>query len=287
MAKPRGLGRGLDALLAGDSAPAPATATERLATLSVSALQPGKYQPRTNMHEEAIAELADSIRVQGVIQPILVRPVAPERYEIIAGERRWRAAQKAGLTEVPVVVRDVRDEAALAMALIENIQREDLNAIEEAAGIRRLIDEFGMTHQAAAEAVGRSRTAVSNLLRLLDLPSSVREHVARGTLDMGHVRALLPLPTEQQLAVAHDAVQNRWSVREVERRVGVLLKGGAAKATKSATARDRDVARLEEELSDRLGTRVEIVTGRRQGSGRVVIQYGSLDQLDALLGRLK
>ncbi len=287
MAKPRGLGRGLDALLAGDSVSAPANASERLGTLGVSALQPGKYQPRTNMHEEAIAELADSIRAQGVIQPILVRPVGPDRYEIIAGERRWRAAQKAGLTEVPVVVREVRDEAALAMALIENIQREDLNAIEEAAGIRRLIDEFGMTHQAAAEAVGRSRTAVSNLLRLLDLPSSVREHVSRGTLDMGHVRALLPLPTEQQLAVAHDAVQQQWSVREVERRVGVLLKGGAAKATKSATARDRDVARLEEELSDRLGTRVEIVSGRRQGSGRVVIQYGSLDQLDALLGRLK
>jgi ParB family chromosome partitioning protein len=287
MAKPRGLGRGLDALLAGDSVSAPATASERLGTLSVSALQPGKYQPRTNMHEEAIAELADSIRAQGVIQPILVRPVGPDRYEIIAGERRWRAAQKAGLTEVPVVVREVRDEAALAMALIENIQREDLNAIEEAAGIRRLIDEFGMTHQAAAESVGRSRTAVSNLLRLLDLPASVREHVSRGTLDMGHVRALLPLPTEQQLAVAHDAVQQQWSVREVERRVGVLLKGGAAKAAKPGAARDRDVARLEEELSDRLGTRVEIVSGRRQGSGRVVIQYGSLDQLDALLGRLK
>lgn len=287
MAKPRGLGRGLDALLGGESAPESASTAERLTTLSVAALQPGKYQPRTNMHEEAIAELAASIRAQGLIQPILVRPVGPGRYEIIAGERRWRAAQKAGLGDVPVVIREVRDDAALAMALIENIQREDLNAVEEAAGIQRLIDEFGMTHQAAAEAVGRSRTAVTNLLRLLGLPASVREHLANGTLDMGHVRALLPLPTDQQLAVAHDAVAGRWSVREVERRVAQLLAGIRPGKKRRQVPKDRDVARLEEELSDRLGTTVNIETGRRPGSGRVSIQYGSLEQLDALLARIR
>lgn len=200
MARQRGLGRGLDALLSGDE---PAAAGDRLATLPVTALRPGKYQPRTNMHQEAIQELADSIKSQGMIQPILARELARGEYEIIAGERRWRAAQLAGLREVPVLVREVRDEAALAMALIENIQREDLSAIEEAAGIQRLIDDFGMTHQAAAEAIGRSRSAVTNILRLLSLPKAIQQMILDGALDMGHARALLPLDPSAQLALAH------------------------------------------------------------------------------------
>ena len=285
MAKPRGLGRGLDALLGTDSAPAPAAA-ERAGTLSVAALQPGKYQPRTNMHDEAIAELADSIRSQGVIQPILVRPIGPDRYEIIAGERRWRAAQKAGLADVPVVIRDVRDDAALAMALIENIQREDLNAIEEAAGIQRLIDEFGMTHQAAAEAVGRSRSAVSNLLRLLQLPAALRRMLADGRLEMGHARALLGLPTHEQLAAADRIAEKQLSVREAETLAANLAAGKNKATRRAAPAADRDIQRLEEELADVLGTAVHIRAGRR-GRGKLVIDYGSLDQLDGLLGKLR
>lgn len=285
MAKPRGLGRGLDALLGGDSTPAPAAA-ERPGTLSVAALQPGKYQPRTNMHDEAIAELADSIRAQGVIQPILVRPIGPDRYEIIAGERRWRAAQKAGLSDVPVVIRDVRDDAALAMALIENIQREDLNAIEEAAGIQRLIDEFGMTHQAAAEAVGRSRSAVSNLLRLLQLPAALRRMLADGRLEMGHARALLGLPTHEQLAAADQIAEKQLSVREAETLAANLAAGKNRTTRRAAPAPDRDIQRLEEELADALGTAVHIRAGRR-GRGKLVIDYGSLDQLDGLLTKLR
>jgi len=287
MAKSRGLGRGLDALLAGDNlTPEPNQARDRLTTLRVAALQPGKYQPRSNMQEAAILELADSIRAQGVIQPILVRPVAEDRYEIIAGERRWRAAQRAGLDEVPVLIRDVADEAALAMALIENIQREDLNAIEEATGLHRLIREFGMTHQAVADAVGRSRAAVSNLLRLLELPNSVREMLASGALDMGHARALLPLPADDQLAVAHRAAQEGWSVRDVERHVVRLLSRGGS-AAPSTRPKDRDIVRLETDLSDRLGTRVEISTGKRVGSGKMIISYDSLEQLDGLIERFR
>lgn len=287
MAKSRGLGRGLDALLAGNDPPSDTSmARERLTTLRLAALQPGKYQPRSNMHDEAIAELADSIRAQGVIQPILVRPIGPDRYEIIAGERRWRAAQKAGLEEVPVVVRDVADDVALSMALIENIQREDLNAIEEAAGLQRLIREFGMTHQAVADAVGKSRAAVSNLLRLLELPGTVRDMIGSGALDMGHARALLALPTAEQMAVAHRAAHEGWSVRDVERHVARRL----AKADSSSTPakpKDRDILRLETDLSDRLGTRVEISSGRRAGSGKMIISYDSLEQLDGLLERFR
>ena len=282
MAKPKGLGRGLDALLSGDE-PAPREG-DRLTELSISALQPGKYQPRTRMDETAIAELAESIRSQGLIQPILVRPVGTDRYEIIAGERRWRASQKAGLAKIPVIVREVRDEAALAMALIENIQREDLNALEEAAGIQRLIDEFGMTHQAAADAVGRSRTAVSNLLRLLQLPRSVQQQLMEGHLEMGHARALLGLAIPRQLELADRIVRDGLSVRDAER----LAMADDAKVQKSRrTPRvDGDLRALEEELSDRLGTRVAVQVGRG-GQGRLVIDYRGLDQLDGLLAKLR
>ena len=287
MAKSRGLGRGLDALLAGDDLPPEGhAAQDRLTALRVASLQPGKYQPRSSMDEQAIADLAASIRAQGVIQPILVRSIASDRYEIIAGERRWRAAQKAGLDEVPVVIREVGDDAALAMALIENIQREDLNAIEEATGLQRLIREFDMTHQAVAEAVGRSRAAVSNLLRLLDLPGAVRDMIASGALNMGHARALLPLAASEQLATAHRAAQQGWSVREVERHVARLLSQDAAPPPPTRP-KDRDVLRLETDLSDRLGTRVEITSGKRNGTGRMIISYDSLEQLDGIIERFR
>lgn len=282
MVRHKGLGRGLDALLAGDDAVE--KEGDRLTDLPLTALQPGKYQPRTQMHEEAIAELADSLKSQGMIQPILARPLGPGRYEIIAGERRWRAAQKAGLKEVPVLVREVRDEAALAMALIENIQREDLNALEEAAGIQRLIDEFGMTHQSAGEAVGRSRTAVSNLLRLLQLPTAVQQKMMSGELDMGHGRALLGLPTTKQLELAERIATKGLSVRETER-----LVAHAANDDGMATRRarpNRDIQALEEELSDALGATVKVRSGAK-GKGKLVVEYRSLDQFEAIVARLR
>jgi ParB family chromosome partitioning protein len=287
MVKIKGLGRGLDALLGGDNdAPAAAATGDAVNTLPVTALQPGKYQPRTHMDQEALNALASSIKVQGIMQPILVRPVGDGKHEIIAGERRWRAARIAGLGSVPVLVRNVPDQQALAVALIENIQREDLNALEEASGIDRLIREFSLTHQAVADAVGKSRTTVTNLLRLLDLPPPVRDLLAQGQLEMGHARALLVLPADQQIALAREAAAEGWSVREVERRVGVGLKKNTP-AGKRPARKDRDVARLEEEISDRLGTTVQIKTGSRAGSGNVVIAYRTLEQLDALLARLK
>ncbi|MBI1394422.1 MAG: ParB/RepB/Spo0J family partition protein [Betaproteobacteria bacterium] len=283
MAKARGLGRGLDALLGGDST-AEEAATERLTTLSVSALRPGKYQPRTNMHEDAILELAESIKAQGMIQPILARAVDNDQYEIIAGERRWRAAQRAGLREVPVLVRAVRDEAALAMALIENIQREDLSAIEEATGLQRLIDEFGLTHQAVAEAVGRSRSAVTNLLRLLSLPKNVQAMLADGRLDMGHARALLPLDASAQLALAHKIVAKGLSVRDAERAASSQL--GTAPKPRKRSVTDPDVRRLETELSDLLGLVVE-VQARSRKAGKLVLHYSTLDQLERVLDKLR
>lgn len=287
MVKIKGLGRGLDALLGGDNdAPAAAVTGDAVNTLPVNALQPGKYQPRTRMDQEALNALAASIKAQGIMQPILVRPVGDGKHEIIAGERRWRAARIAGLSSVPVLVRNVPDQQALAVALIENIQREDLNALEEAAGIDRLIREFSLTHQAVADAVGKSRTTVTNLLRLLDLPPPVRDLLAQGQLEMGHARALLVLPADQQIALAREAAAEGWSVREVERRVGVGLKKNAP-AGKRTARKDRDVARLEEEVSNRLGTTVQIKTGSRAGSGSVVIVYRTLEQLDALLSRFK
>lgn len=284
MAKPRGLGRGLDALLGGD---VPANVSDKLVDMSPASLQPGRYQPRSQIDEGAIEALADSIRSQGLIQPILARPIGPDRYEIIAGERRWRAAQKAGLKEVPVLVRDVPDEAALAMALIENIQREDLNAIEEAAGIQRLIDDFGMTHQSAADAVGRSRSAVSNLLRLLQLPATIRRMLVERRLEMGHARALLGLSTAQQLELANRIAAKSLSVREAETLAAKCAAAGDIAAGSSPRARrDRDVLALEEELSELLGTAVHLTNGRK-GKGKLTIEYGSLDKLDDVLARLR
>ena len=279
MAKLKGLGRGLDALLGGDDAPA---MTNSLRNLGVAQLQPGKYQPRTHMDQGSLQALADSIKVQGLIQPILVREVADQHYEIIAGERRWRAAQLAGLSEVPVVIKVVADEAALAMALIENIQREDLNPLEEAGGIQRLIEEFGLTHQTAAEAVGRSRSAVSNLLRLLNLAKPVQDLLMSDRLDMGHARALLPLTQAQQSEAAHSIVQKQLSVRETEKLVAKLLAPTPA-ATKKP---DRDIQNLEEALSDSLGTRVNIQP-RKGGAGKLTIEYLSHEQLEVVLNKLQ
>ena len=280
MAKPKGLGRGLDALLGGtEEAPARG---DRLTDLPVSQLQPGRYQPRTQIDPDSIADLADSIRAQGVMQPILVRPVAENRYEIIAGERRWRAARAAGLDAGPALVRSVRDEHALAMALIENIQREDLNPLEEAQGIQRLIAEFGMTHENAAAAVGRSRSGVTNLLRLLQLAKPVQDLVMQGKVDMGHARALLPLAPAKQIEVANVIALRGLSVREAEHLARTAQRPAASARP---AAKDRDVERLEEEMSDRLGLAVSIQAGRK-GNGKLVISFGTLDQLDDLVARL-
>lgn len=277
--KPKGLGRGLDALLGGDTAP-----RDALLTLPVSRIRPGRYQPRTRMDQQALAELASSIRSQGMLQPLLVRPVDRDRYELIAGERRWRAAQMAGLEEVPVLVREVPDDAALAMALIENIQREDLNPMEESAGLQRLIEEFKMTHEQAADAVGRSRSATTNLLRLLKLAKPVQEMLMEGALEMGHARALLALDGARQIEAGNRVAAKGLSVRETEALVQQWLRGGTAGRRKSKT--DRDLARLEEEVSERLGTTVEIRAGRR-GAGKVLVHYSSLDHLETLLKKLR
>jgi ParB family chromosome partitioning protein len=277
--KQKGLGRGLDALLAANNAPE----TQRQESLPVASLQPGKYQPRTRMDPGSLEELAASIKAQGLIQPISVRPIAAGRFEIIAGERRWRAAQIAGLAEVPVLIRDIPDDAALAMSLIENIQREDLNPLEEAAGIQRLIDEFTMTHQQAADAVGRSRSAASNLLRLLQLAKPAQDMLMAGDIEMGHARALLPLSKGEQGRIAALVADKGYSVRETERMVARELNPPAKKAADRKP--DRDLLRLEEELSDRLGATVKI-SANRKGGGSLSIRFGSLDQLDGLLARL-
>lgn len=289
MVKQKGLGRGLDALLGSDQPVAAAQAPEgdRLTQLPVAMLQPGRYQPRTKMDDEAISELAESLKSQGMIQPILARSLSDGRYEIIAGERRWRAAQRAGLIDVPVLIREVPDESALAMALIENIQREDLNAIEEANGLQRLIDEFGMTHQSAAEAIGRSRSAVTNLLRLLQLPKSIQHMLLERAMEMGHARALLGLHTTQQLELARLIVEKGLSVRETESRAAQMANPPARTSSHRAGKKvDRDVQTLETELSDRLGTKVQLLQGKK-GQGRLVIHYGSLDQLDGVLAKLR
>jgi ParB family transcriptional regulator, chromosome partitioning protein len=274
----KGLGRGLDALLGeGDT-----NDGERLLTLPVESLVPGKYQPRTQMNQEALAELADSIKAQGLMQPILARAIPAGQFEIIAGERRWRASQLAGLKEVPVLVRVVDDSAALKMALIENIQRENLNPLEEAQGIHRLIREFSMTHQTAAESVGRSRVAVSNLLRLLNLAKPVQAMLMKADLDMGHARALLALSHAKQVEAANEVVKRGLSVRDAERLATRMLKP----EVKVVAEVDRDVARLQEEVSERLGSSVRIAANKK-GVGKITIQFGSLDQLDELLRRIK
>jgi ParB family chromosome partitioning protein len=275
----KGLGRGLDALLGGDLESM--SGSDALRILKASQLQPGKYQPRTRMDQKSLQQLADSIKAQGIMQPILVRPVAPEKFEIIAGERRWRAAQLAGLSDVPVLVRDIADEAALAMSLIENIQRENLNPLEEAAGIKRLIDEFSMTHQLAAEAVGRSRTAVTNLLRLLNLAAPVQELLMQSQIDMGHARALLSLDGAKQIALAQHVAAKNLSVREAERLVQDVLHPRKKTPAKPM----RDILRLQESTADRLGAKVSIRHSVK-GTGKLVIEYKSLDQLDGILSRM-
>lgn len=277
----KGLGRGLDALLSGGT---DVKAGDSLRELEIAQLKPGKYQPRSRMDEESLNELASSIKAQGVIQPILARELANGTYEIIAGERRWRAAQVAGLNKVPVLVRVVPDNAALAMALIENIQREDLNPLEEAVGIQRLIDEFQMTHQEAADAVGRSRSAASNLLRLLKLPSEVQGMLMEGDLDMGHARALLSLEAAEQILLANKIVLENLSVREAESLVQKHAENTRVRQKKVKEA-NRDTQRLEDEVGAHLGTRVEIKAGSKNG-GKLVIHYTSNDQLGELINVL-
>jgi len=283
MIRPKGLGRGLDALL---TAADERGAGDALQTLPIDRVQPGRYQPRTKMDDAALDDLAASIREHGVMQPILVRPIEGARFEIVAGERRWRAAQRAGLTEVPALVKAVADQAALALALIENIQREDLNPLEQANGIHRLVAEFGLTHDAAAKAVGRSRSAVTNLLRLRELAKPVQAYLMGGQLDMGHARALLALPTAQQAAAAARVVAQRLSVRDTERLVHQFAHPGRRGAVRSAPAVDHDLLRLQEELAESLGAAVKI-EAKAGGAGKVVIGYSSLEQLDGILAKLR
>lgn len=283
MAKPnKGLGRGLDALLSGSKS----EKDDVLRDLSVVLLKPGKYQPRSYMDENSLNELSASIKSQGIMQPILVRQLADDSYEIIAGERRWRAAQLAGLTHVPVLVRSVQDNVALAMALIENIQRENLNPLEEALGINRLIDEFDMTHQEAADAVGRSRSAASNLLRLLKLSAPVQELLMAGKLDMGHARALLALEQAEQILCANKIVLEQLSVREAEKLVQKQSSPSAKEVRAKRPAANLDTLRLQEEVGASIGAAVEIKAGNK-GRGKLIIEYLSHDQLEEFLGRLQ
>jgi ParB family chromosome partitioning protein len=293
--KPKGLGMGLEALLGPKVTDAPAREAEREgapSVLKIAQMQAGKYQPRTRMDEGSLYELAESIKGQGIMQPILVRPVGDpvqRRYEIIAGERRFRAAQLAGLTEVPVLVKAVPDEAAAVMALIENIQREDLNPLEEAQGLKRLVDEFGLTHEQAAQSVGRSRSAASNLLRLLNLAEPVQKMLMAGDLDMGHARALLPLPAAQQILTANEVVARKLSVRDAEKLATKALQPEKPASGKTAPEKSRDIVRLEEQLADLLTAQVEIRVQRktRRGEqGEVAIRFASLDELSGLLDKL-
>jgi ParB family chromosome partitioning protein len=286
--KKKGLGRGLDALLGGNGADLSGEASQK--TLAVSQLQAGKYQPRQAMDQSSLDELAESIRAQGVMQPLLVRPVgtAGQKFEIIAGERRFRAAQLAGLSEVPVIVREVDDQAALAMALIENLQRQDLTALEEAQGIDRLIQEFGLTHEQAAKAVGRSRSATTNLLRLLQLPPSVQTMLRDGALDAGHARALLPLQATAQRALAERIVREQLSVRDAERMVTKLQSGtisAKGSAKKAGRPMSRDWVRVQEQISDGIGLPVSLKQGRG-AAGEMTIRFSSLEELDGLIARL-
>jgi len=286
--KRRGLGRGLDALLgaSADAHVAAAGSEHQLRELPVDLIERGRFQPRTRIAPEALEELTQSIRARGVVQPIVVRPAQDGRhFEIIAGERRWRAAQAAGLSAIPAVVREVPDDAALAIALIENIQREDLNPIEEASAVGRLIEEFSLTHQEAADAIGRSRVGVSNLLRLLDLGDEARALVERGELDMGHARALLALKGDVQSQAAREVVSKELTARQTEELVR-RIKTPADSKPASAQTDDPDVRRLVEKLGEQLGARVQILSGPG-GKGRLVIYYTSLDELDGILGRIK
>ncbi len=282
--KLKGLGRGLDALLAANEG----QSREEQRMVTTDRLKPGKYQPRTRMDPASLQELAASIKSQGLMQPILVRPltdvVGKEQFEIIAGERRWRAAQIAEVSEIPVLVREIPDESALVMALIENIQRENLNPLEEAQGLQRLINEFSMTHQQAADAVGRSRPTASNLLRLLQLADPVQDFLINGQIDMGHARALLTLPKAMQIQLAQQIVQKGLSVRETEKLVQQASQ--PAKKVSQPEKPDRDLIRLQDELSDHLGAQVQIKTNRR-GAGKIQIEFSNLDELEGLLQRIR
>ena len=285
MLKNKGLGKGLDALLGGNQS---ASNEGELRLLAVADIKPGKYQPRTRMDQAALQELADSIKVRGIVQPILVRELSVSgKYEIVAGERRWRAAQLAGLATVPALVREIADDAALGIGLIENIQREDLNAIEEAAGILRLIEEFKLTHDDAARAVSRSRSAVTNLLRLLELAKPVQDMLMEQKLDMGHARALLPLGKAKQVELAHQIVHKNLSVREAERLVKTALAPVKTKKTAtSSMANNADVRRLETDLADKLGTNVFIKIDKKN-NGTLTIAFMGFEHLDGILERTK
>ncbi len=286
MAKPKGLGRGLDALLSNTDEDTPKNEGS-LQTLSISDLKPGKYQPRSIMQEEALHALSQSILKQGVMQPIIVRPIGNNQYEIIAGERRWRAAKLANLNEVPVIIKNIPDESALAMALIENIQREDLNPLEEAIGIKRLIDEFNMTHEEAADAVGKSRVTVSNLLRLLTLTKPVQDRLLSGKIDMGHARALIGLEGSQQIMLCEEVIQKNLSVREVEALVKNLQNSYKTdKPISSPKKTNADVRQLEESLAETLGASVTI-DAKKNGSGVLKVHYSNLEQLDEILKKIK
>lgn len=300
--KKKGLGRGLDALLGGmretdvavegevvvvDEAEAAAAVTGA-STLPIDLIERGRYQPRRAFDPDSLRELADSIAAQGVIQPIVVRPIGGERYEIVAGERRWRASQQAGLAQIPVVVRDVDEQAAIAIALIENIQRDDLNPLEEAGALQRLLSEFGLTHQQVAEAVGKSRTTVTNLLRLLELNDDVKQYLQDGRLEMGHARALLGLRGPKQSEAAGQVVSRGLSVRETEKLVRRLQTDDQEQPPSSGRkpTQDPNIRRLQDDLGDRLGARVQIQQGNR-GTGKLVIAYNSLDELDGILAHIK
>ena len=279
MAQNKGLGRGLDALLS--SADDVSNSESNLQNCKIDNLVTGKYQPRTHMNEKALKELAESIKAQGIMQPIVVRYLENKKYEIIAGERRWRAAKLANLDEVPILIKNIPDESALAMALIENIQREDLNAIEEAKGIQRLIDEFGMTHESASEILGKSRTTITNLLRLLSLSQHVQNALLDGKIEMGHARAIIPLASSEQAMICQKIISQKLSVREVEALIG---NRPSAKVTMREN-KSSDILSLENDLSDKLGTSVKI-SHKKNGTGALKINYSNLDQLDSIIKKL-
>ena len=281
MAKLKGLGRGLDSLLASGDA----GGDDKLTTLDITQIRPGRYQPRRVMGEDELRELAESIRAQGLIQPVIVRELGLSDYELIAGERRWRACQLAGLTEIPAVIKAVNDEAALAMGIIENIQRADLNPVEEAQGYKRLLDEFGLTHENLAQAVGKSRSAISNSLRLLSLPEQIQQHINQGLLEMGHARALITLPVLAQLQLAEAAIREAWSVREMERQAQAWQQNAPLSAQKTSKAVDADVLRLQDAIADKLGLAVKIQANQQQ-KGKLVLHFNNAEEFQQMLNAL-
>ena len=281
MAKLKGLGRGLDSLLASGDA----GGDDKLTTLDITQIRPGRYQPRRVMGEDELRELAESIRAQGLIQPVIVRELGLSDYELIAGERRWRACQLAGLTEIPAVIKAVNDEAALAMGIIENIQRADLNPVEEAQGYKRLVDEFGLTHENLAQAVGKSRSAISNSLRLLSLPEQIQQHINQGLLEMGHARALITLPVLAQLQLAEAAIREAWSVREMERQAQAWQQNAPLSAQKASRTVDADVLRLQDAIADKLGLAVKIQANQQQ-KGKLVLHFNNAEEFQQMLNAL-